>query len=174
MRKRLTFIAISVVMGAGVCMIYFAGLKDRETERHAATNPKAETSAQANRSSDTIKTDQSAAGPQSEQSPSSTTPGAYVDYRDGIVAQTSGTKLLFFHAPWCSQCRSIDADIRKTNVPTNVTIIKVDYDSNQGLRQKYGVTLQTTVVKIDDAGNLVKKFVAYEDPTLAAITKELL
>lgn len=100
--------------------------------------------------------------------------GAYVEYRDGIIAETTGTKLLFFHAPWCPQCRALEADITAAGVPNGVTIIKVDYDSNQVLRQRYGVTLQTTVVKIDDSGNEVKKFVAYDDPSLAAVTKELL
>ncbi len=102
------------------------------------------------------------------------TAGTYVDYRDGIIAETTGTKLLFFHAPWCSQCRALEADIKAKGVPDNVTIIKVDFDSNQKLRQQYGVTLQTTVVKVDDDGNLLKKTVPYDEPSLATVTKELL
>ncbi|QQG50265.1 MAG: thioredoxin family protein [Candidatus Berkelbacteria bacterium] len=102
------------------------------------------------------------------------TPGAYVDYSDSVIASTSGTKILFFHAPWCPQCRTLDADIRKSNVPAGVTIIKTDYDTNQALRQKYGVTIQTTLVRVDDAGNLVKKYVAYDEPTFAAVSSNLL
>ncbi|MDQ5972118.1 MAG: hypothetical protein QG553_277 [Patescibacteria group bacterium] len=101
-------------------------------------------------------------------------PGAYIDYSSAAISQTSGTKLLFFHAPWCPQCRDLEASIKQDGVPNGVTIIKVDYDSNQALRQKYGVTLQTTVVKIDDKGNLVDKFVAYQDPSLNAIKQQLL
>jgi thiol-disulfide isomerase/thioredoxin len=100
--------------------------------------------------------------------------GSYVDYRDGIIAETKGTKILFFHAPWCPQCRALESDIKQAGVPQGVTIIKVDYDSSQKLRQQYGVTLQTTVVRVDDAGSLVKKFVAYDDPSLAAIKEALL
>ncbi len=100
--------------------------------------------------------------------------GSYVDYKPGIIEQTAGTKLLFFHASWCPQCRALEADIKKSTIPANVTIIKVDYDSNQALRQKYGVTIQTTVVHVDDRGNLIKKYVAYESPTLAAVVKNLL
>jgi len=59
-------------------------------------------------------------------------------------------------------------------VPDGVTIFKTDYDSNQALRQKYGVTIQTTLVKIDDDGKLVKKYVAYDEPTLESLTKNLL
>lgn len=100
--------------------------------------------------------------------------GAYVDYTDSIITSTAGTKILFFHAPWCPQCRALEKSIKSGLIPEGVTIIKVDYDSNQLLRQKYGVTIQTTLVKIDDSGNLVEKYVAYDSPTLAAVTENLL
>jgi thiol-disulfide isomerase/thioredoxin len=102
------------------------------------------------------------------------TPGAYIVYTQDSIANTKGTKLLFFHAPWCPQCRMLDADIVAKGVPEGITIIKVDYDSNQALRQRYGVTIQTTVVRVDDSGNLIKKYVAYDDPTLAAVIREIL
>src|SRR6478672_4386857 len=57
-------------------------------------------------------------------------PGTYTEYQEGVVASTDGVKLLFFHAPWCPQCRMIDADIKERGVPNGVTILKVDYDSN--------------------------------------------
>ena len=97
------------------------------------------------------------------------TPGAYVEYSDAALAQAKGTKLLFFHAPWCPQCRELDASIQSGTIPDNLTIFKVDYDTNQALRQKYGITLQTTVVQIDDAGGKVKSFVAYDSPTFDAV-----
>lgn len=100
--------------------------------------------------------------------------GQYVDYSDTVIATTPGTKLLFFHAPWCPQCRELETNIRSGVIPADVSIIKVDYDSNQQLREKYGVTLQTTIVKVDDTGNLVSKYVAYDEPNLEAITKNLL
>src|SRR5690348_10915822 len=88
-----------------------------------------------------------------EPHPSVTQPGTssgeYLDYKDGAITATKGTKLLFFHAPWCPQCRDLDADIKKQGVPSGLTIFKVDYDTSQKLRQKYGVTIQTTVVRID-------------------------
>lgn len=103
----------------------------------------------------------------------SQTSGAYVDYSSSAIANASGTKVLFFHAPWCPQCRALEADIKKQGVPAGVTVIKVDYDTNQALRQKYGVTLQTTLVRVDDQGNLVKKLVAYDDPSIDSV-KEVL
>lgn len=108
------------------------------------------------------------------QPSAATNPGIYVDYSSDVIAKTPGTKLLFFYAPWCPQCRALEADIKQAGVPSDVAIIKVDYDSNQALRQKYGVTIQTTIVKVDDSGELVEKYVAYDEPTLRAVTDALL
>lgn len=110
----------------------------------------------------------------SSQSSSNSSDGAYVTYSSSVIANTDGTKVLFFHAPWCPQCRAIEADIIPENIPANTTIIKVDYDSNQALRQKYGVTLQTTFVRVDDDGNLVAKYVAYDEPTFASVKENIL
>lgn len=101
-------------------------------------------------------------------------PGEYINYSSDAIAKSSGTKVLFFHAPWCPKCRELDTSIKAGSIPQNVTIIKVDYDSNQSLRQKYGVTIQTTLVRVDDDGNLVKKYVAYDSPTLDAVIKNAL
>lgn len=102
------------------------------------------------------------------------TPGAYVDYSQAAMQSAHSTKLLFFYAPWCPQCRQLDADIKKNGVPTDVTIFKVDYDSRQDLRMQYGVTIQTTIVRVSNDGTLVKKYVAHDQPTLAAVIKNLL
>ncbi len=103
-----------------------------------------------------------------------TKPGSYIDYRADLIGSTIGTKLLFFHAPWCSQCRAIDADIKSDGVPENVTVFKVDYDSNQSLRAKYGVTLQTTFVKINDSGEKIQNYVAYDEPNFDSVKRKLL
>lgn len=112
--------------------------------------------------------------PNSPASESSPQPGAYVDYSDAVIASTEGTKILFFHAPWCPQCRSLETSIKSTDLPDGVTIIKVDYDTNQNLRQKYGVTIQTTLVRVDDNGGLVERYVAYDEPTFESVKLNLL
>ena len=101
-------------------------------------------------------------------------PGVYEDYQEGLVASTDGVKILFFHAPWCPQCRMIESDIQKQGVPSGVTVLKVDYDSNQALRQKYGVTLQTTFVEIDNNGTEIDKYVAYNEPTFDSVKANLI
>lgn len=100
--------------------------------------------------------------------------GTYATYSENSIANTAGTKILFFHAPWCPQCRQIEESINQSGIPTGVTVIKVDYDSNQALRKQYGVTLQTTFVKINDAGNKITSYVAYEEPQFSSVERELL
>lgn len=121
---------------------------------------------------------QTASTPTEETASPADTPtavnGQYRAYDSAAVASDQGTKLLFFHASWCPQCRSLDSSIENSALPDNLTIYKVDYDANQSLRQKYGVTLQTTIVKIDNDGNKVASYVAYDEPTFAAVKKALL
>lgn len=97
---------------------------------------------------------------------SETTPGAYVEYSEAALADAEGTRVLFFHATWCPQCHALDDSINANGVPDGVTILKVDYDTNQDLRQEYGVTQQTTVVSLDDNGDKAVLYVPYSNPTL--------
>jgi thiol-disulfide isomerase/thioredoxin len=101
------------------------------------------------------------------------THGQYIDYSEELLASTEGRKWIFFHAPWCPQCRALEADIVEKGVPQGLTIFKIDYDTSTAERQKYGVTLQTTVVEVDDNSNETAKFVAYDDPSLAAVLSAL-
>lgn len=95
--------------------------------------------------------------------------GDYLDYYDGAIAETPGLKVLFFHASWCPQCRALDEDIEANPIPAGMTIFKVDFDTATALRQQYGVTLQTTIVYVDDDGELLTKGVLYENTTLDAL-----
>ena len=110
----------------------------------------------------------------SSSSPAEPSPGSYIKYSTSAIADTVGTKILFFHAPWCPQCKALEASIVKGPIPAGTTIIKVDYDSSQALRQQYGVTTQTTLVLVDDNGKLVKKYVAYSTPSLDSLIANLL
>jgi thiol-disulfide isomerase/thioredoxin len=95
--------------------------------------------------------------------------GAYLDYSDGAIEATAGPKVLFFHASWCPKCRQIDEELRAAGAPDGLTVFKVDYDSRTDLRQKYGVTLQTTVVFVDDRGEPISSTVLYDDPSIASL-----
>ncbi len=112
---------------------------------------------------------------QSEDTEDTSVAGQYVAYDEqAFIDGDTQTRLLFFHASWCPQCQALDESIETDGVPDGVIIYKVDYDSSQDLRQAYGVTLQTTVVRVDADGNKVAAFVAYDDPTISAVDEALL
>lgn len=123
---------------------------------------------------DQVKTTQKTESQETPPPAESTKKGEYTEYSADLFASTKGTRLLFFHASWCPQCRALDESIRTTTLPDNVTIFKVDYDSHQSLRATYGVTLQTTVVKVDENGNKTASYVAYDDPTFERVEESLL
>jgi thiol-disulfide isomerase/thioredoxin len=95
--------------------------------------------------------------------------GAYLDYEDGAIEATAGQKALFFHASWCPKCRALDEDLTAQGAPDGLTVFKVDYDSRTDLRQQYGVTLQTTIVFVDDAGEKISSVVLYDDPSVESL-----
>lgn len=72
----------------------------------------------------------------------------------------AGNVVLFFRAGWCPSCRTVDADIKANlkNIPSNLTILDVDYDKSSDLKKKYGVTTQHTFVQVDANGSLIKKW----------------
>lgn len=115
-----------------------------------------------------------AEAPETTEGTTGVTAGVYEEYSDTAIANAEGTTLLFFHAPWCPQCRAVESDILAQGVPAGVTIIKVDFDSRQDVRQKYDVNQQTTFIKLDGSGNEVQRFVAYDDPSLQAVIAAML
>ena len=102
--------------------------------------------------------------PEKEKSGASTTPhsaGIYEPYSaDNFAKASTGKIVLFFHAGWCPECRALDADIikRSKEIPADLTILKVDYDTATDLKQKYGVTYQNTFVQVDTHGTLIQKW----------------
>jgi thiol-disulfide isomerase/thioredoxin len=64
--------------------------------------------------------------------------------------------VLFFHAPWCPNCRANEKDIKERlaagTFPAGLTVVKVDYDSSTDLKARYGVVQQDTFVPVDAAG----------------------
>lgn len=101
-------------------------------------------------------------------------PGTYEAYSEETFAATKDTRrILFFHASWCPQCRQLDKEIGENKILSGISILKVDYDTSQQLRSKYGVTLQTTFVEVDSDGNKLKSIVAYNEPTYKNLVAQL-
>ena len=89
-----------------------------------------------------------------------TTATVYKDYNKDLIAQNNQKDIiLFFNASWCPTCKATVKDItaKIESSQSNALILSVDYDTNQELRTKYGVTMQHTFVKIDKDMNQIKK-----------------
>ena len=87
--------------------------------------------------------------------------GVYAPYDASKLAMAeTGKVVLFFKASWCPSCRTLDADIKASlgDIPAGVTILEVDYDKSAELKQKYGVTMQHTLVQVDKNGNQINKW----------------
>ncbi len=101
--------------------------------------------------------------------------GSYEAYSPEKIALAAakGDVVLFFRALWCPSCRALDADINANlkNIPTNLTILIVDYDNSTDLKKKYGVTYQHTLVHVGGDGTLIKKW--SKSPTLVAFIADL-
>lgn len=88
----------------------------------------------------------------------------YLDYSAQNFAQAKkhGKTLLFFAATtWCSNCLAIEEEIIKRNseLPKELTILKVDYDRDSDMKAKYGVTMQTTLILLDEDGNEIRRWI---------------
>jgi thiol-disulfide isomerase/thioredoxin len=101
--------------------------------------------------------------------------GSYEPYTASTLAKASGGDVvLFFRATWCPTCRALDADIKanQQNIPAGLTILDVNYDTETALKQKYGVTVQHTLVQVSADGTLIKKWQG--NPTLTALVAQVL
>ncbi|PIR83981.1 hypothetical protein COU18_01065 [Candidatus Kaiserbacteria bacterium CG10_big_fil_rev_8_21_14_0_10_51_14] len=100
--------------------------------------------------------------------------GSYEAYAPEKLAKaSSGNVVLYFHADWCPICRGLEADINAniSSLPSDLTILKIDYDTASALKQKYGVTYQHTFVQVDAEGNQIAKW--GDATTLAHIIQKI-
>lgn len=109
-----------------------------------------------------------------ESSSSNQSIGQYISYYDGVIQETEGNKILFFHADWCVQCRRLEDDMKTNGIPDNTTVIEVDYDNSDDLRNKYDVNQQTHLVLVDDQGNELADYNAYSTPNFQEVLDNLL
>jgi thioredoxin-like negative regulator of GroEL len=110
--------------------------------------------------------------PDADQEPTAEIkPGRFEEYKESKLSESGYNEtIVFFYAPWCPECRAFEMAIDEQGVPDGVQILQLDYDSSDELKAKYGVTLQTTFVKVGKDGELISKWVGYsQDKSVNAI-----
>lgn len=80
----------------------------------------------------------------------------YISYTPAVYAAASDKRrILFFHATWCPTCKVANEDFsaNSSQIPSDVVVLKTDYDTENQLKQKYNITYQHTFVQVDKEGN---------------------
>jgi thiol:disulfide interchange protein len=113
--------------------------------------------------SSNLTTNIEAAAPESPIIPVASAAAIYADYSvanvDQALAEGQDT-FLFFHAAWCPSCVLLDREInnRFSEIPEDLTILKVDFDKEDDLKIKYGITSQNTLVHLNEGGEALNKW----------------
>jgi len=167
--------AAVVILGAGWFII--SGSKSGDTAMMNANGAPAEQAGETMtpKAEDTMAKDKAATDATTEKAGGMMKAGSYEPYSAEKVAAAGDSKvLLFFHADWCPLCRPLDADITAnlSKIPSGIAILKVNYDTETALKQKYGVTYQHTIVEVNSSGTMIKKWTVI-NPTLAATIAEI-
>lgn len=110
--------------------------------------------------------------PAGSQSPAQT--AQYQAYAEAELGNQYQRHIIFFHASWCPECRAFEQALLNETLPSDVQILKADFDSETELKQKYSVVIQSTFVEVDRQGELVAKWVGYgRDKSFAAVERGL-
>jgi thiol-disulfide isomerase/thioredoxin len=164
-KKILIIVAIVIVVCGGLVAVLAFGSKNSPTNNAVSQQD----------STEPIVSDPQESTPTTNSEITSLSVGRYETYTASRVAEEGFTQtVLFFHAPWCPECRAFDQAIANADLADGLQVLKVDYDSSTELRQKYGVTLQSTFVSVDSQGNEVSTWVGYgKDKSVEAIVSNL-
>lgn len=86
--------------------------------------------------------------------------GVYLPYTPTAMAQARGNVVLFFYANWSPAANDVQKNITDNadSIPSDLTILKVNFDDAGELKAQYGVTEQTTFVQVTNTGELIKKW----------------
>jgi thioredoxin 1 len=164
MNKNIIVLLAIIVIG-GVIFLSFSKEKEEINAISAELTQETMTEAETVENEDLIPSTKDDALPEVEalekEVPPIVSTGVYEDYSpDKVLGATTANIVIFFHASWCPSCRVLATDIEKnvSSIPTDLTILKADYDKETELKKKYGVTSQHTFVQIDKNGNMIKKW----------------
>lgn len=75
-------------------------------------------------------------------------------------AQNGGRVVLYFWASWCPTCKVLDTELkdRGNELPADLTVLKINYDTEKELKKKYQVASQHTLIQVDRNGEVINKW----------------
>jgi len=88
----------------------------------------------------------------------------YLKYSEDALRQATkdhGRAILFFAAlGWCPSCQAADKDFQTnfSDLPPDVSILKVNYDHDSAMKQKYDITMQDTFIQVDSKGQEITRW----------------
>lgn len=90
--------------------------------------------------------------------------GVYQDYSEENLqtALSEGKRVvLSFHADWCPTCRAFESELIQNidQLPSDVVVLKTNFDTETELKDKYTVVAQHTFVYLDNAGEKVNSII---------------
>lgn len=100
---------------------------------------------------------------------------SYDDYRANLASYENDRVVYFFHARWCGTCRALEGSLTNNSgqLPADLTFVKVDFDTEDELKEKYGVRVQHTLVQVknDPDNTIVGKWVG--QPNVQAVLEDI-
>lgn len=85
----------------------------------------------------------------------------YVSYSaEGFEDAKDKKRVYFFHASWCPTCKVANEEFSSNpdEIPEDIVLFKTNYDTENDLKKRYGITYQHTFVQVDENGNEVSKW----------------
>lgn len=88
--------------------------------------------------------------------------GIYTAYDSSLLSNANdGDVVLFFKANWCPTCNALDANLQANldEIPSDLSILTLNYDTENELKDKYNIRTQHTLVQVDATGNELNQWV---------------
>jgi thiol-disulfide isomerase/thioredoxin len=153
----LTIVAIAVVGSVAYLLIAGQDNNDKSSEQSETQDM-----VQDNQDNETAVDNNDIESDDSTDTEEGMSAGIYTAYDSSLLANAEeGDVVLFFKASWCPTCNALDANIQANldEIPSSLSILTLDYDTENELKDKYDIRTQHTLVQVDEFGNEINKWV---------------